>query len=102
MIDSTAFKLIWSTTLANTVQAKKRARQNEKHRQRNASRRSEMRTYLKRVVKAISEGNRELATTEYRLATSMVDRLANSGLIHKNKAARHKSRLNDHIRQLAS
>lgn len=88
--------------MANTVQAKKRARQNEKHRQRNASKRSEMRTFLKRVVKAIGDGNRDQAAAEYRLATSMVDRMVNSGLIHKNKAARHKSRLNAHIKAMAS
>lgn len=88
--------------MANTAQAKKRARQGEKRRQRNASQRSEMRTFLKRVVKAIGEGNRELATNEYRLAVSKVDHLANKGLIHKNKAARHKSRLNAHIKALAS
>lgn len=87
--------------MANTAQAKKRARQGEKRRQRNASQRSEMRTFLKRVVKAISEGNRELADTEYKLASSKVDHLANKGLIHKNKAARHKSRLNAHIKAMA-
>ncbi len=87
--------------MANTAQAKKRARQGEKRRQRNASKRSEMRTYLKRVIKAIGEGNRDLATTEYRLASSMVDKLATKGLIHKNKAARHKSRLNAHLKKMA-
>lgn len=88
--------------MANTAQAKKRARQGEKRRQRNASKRSEMRTYLKRVTKSITEGKKELAVQEFRLATSMVDRMANSGLIHKNKAARHKSRLNAHLKKLAS
>lgn len=87
--------------MANTAQAKKRARQAERRRQHNASQRSEMRTFLKRVVKAIREGNRELATQEYQLATSIVDRFANNGLIHKNKAARHKSRLNAHIKAMA-
>lgn len=86
--------------MANTAQAKKRARQAEKHRQRNASKRSEMRTYLKRVTKAISDGNRTLASTEYALASAMVDKLATSGLIHKNKAARHKSRLNARIKKI--
>lgn len=88
--------------MANTAQAKKRARQNEKTRASNASKRSEMRTYLKRVRKAVSEGNQELAQTEYRLASSIVDRMATKGLIHKNKAARHKSRLNLHLKKLAS
>lgn len=98
---SIVFELIMGVwTLANTAQAKKRARQNEKRRQHNASRRSEMRTYIKRVFKAVSEKNHELAATEYRLASSMVDRMAAKGLIHKNKAARHKSRLNSHIKKL--
>jgi small subunit ribosomal protein S20 len=88
--------------LANSAQAKKRARQSEKRRQHNVSRRSSMRTYLKRVLKAIAEGNRALATTEYQLATSILDKMATAGLIHKNKAARHKSRLNAHIKAMAA
>ncbi len=88
--------------MANSAQAKKRARQAEKNRQHNVSRRSNMRTHIKRVLKAIQDGNRELATTEYRLATSILDKMATAGLIHKNKAARHKSRLNSHIKALAA
>lgn len=88
--------------MANTVQAKKRVRQNEKARQHNASRRSEMRTYLKDVVKAIGEKNLALAKEQYQKATSMVDHMATQGLIHKNKAARHKSRLNAQIKLLAT
>jgi small subunit ribosomal protein S20 len=60
-----------------------------------------MRTYLKRVVKAVAEGKKTVATTEYRLMASAVDQLANKGLIHKNKAARHKSRLAAHIKTLS-
>lgn len=88
--------------MANTPQAKKRARQGEKRRQQNASQRSTMRTYLKRVVKAIAEKKIELASAEYRLMCSKVDSMVSKGLIHKNKAARHKSRLNAHIKALAS
>ena len=88
--------------MANTPQAKKRARQNDKTRAQNASQRSTMRTYLKRVIKAIAEGKSELALTEYRLMSSMVDKMVNKGLIHKNKAARHKSRLTGHIKALAA
>lgn len=94
--------IIWRLTLANSAQAKKRARQAEKHRQHNVSRRSSMRTYLKRVLKAIADGNQVLALSEYRLATSVLDKMATSGLIHKNKAARHKSRLNGHIKAMAA
>ncbi len=84
--------------MANTAQAKKRARQAEAHRQNNASKRSEMRTYLKNVTKALEEGNKTLAASIYTKAVSAVDRLAGKGLIHKNKAARHKSRLNARIK----
>jgi len=86
--------------LANTAQAKKRARQAEKHRQRNASARSMMRTYIKKVVKAIDSGDRSGAEEAYRRAVPIIDRMARKGLIHKNKAARHKSRLNHSIRAL--
>lgn len=87
--------------MANTAQAKKRVRQNEKKRLHNASRRSEMRTHLKRVMKAVGKGDQTLAQTEHKLASSIVDKLATKGLIHKNKAARHKSRLNLHLKKLA-
>ena len=80
--------------MANTAQAKKRARQNEKRRQSNASNRSNMRTYLKRTTKAASEKKAEVAQTEYQAMTAIVDKLVTKGLIHKNKAARLKSRLN--------
>jgi len=88
--------------LANTRQAKKRARQGEKRRQQNASQRSTMRTYIKRVIKTAAEGKAEAAQAEYRLMTSMVDRLVTKGLIHKNKAARHKSRLNARIKAITA
>jgi small subunit ribosomal protein S20 len=93
--------LFGALTLANTLQAKKRARQNDKQRKQNASQRSTMRTYLKRVVKAITQGKHEPALAEYRLMTAMVDKMVSKGLIHKNKAARHKSRLSAHIKTLA-
>lgn len=86
--------------MANSAQAKKRARQAEGNRVMNGSMRSEMRTYLKQVAKAIQEGNKALASTLYLKAASTVDRLVGKGIIHKNKAARHKSRLNAHIKEL--
>jgi small subunit ribosomal protein S20 len=91
----------WRCTLANTAQAKKRARQAEDRRGHNASMRSEMRTYLKKVTKSVEEGNSTIAKTVYQKATSLVDRLAGKGLIHANKAARHKSRLNAKLKALA-
>ncbi|HHW78877.1 MAG TPA: 30S ribosomal protein S20 [Xanthomonadaceae bacterium] len=86
--------------MANTAQAKKRARQAEKHRQHNASMRSMLRTYIKRVLKAIETGDKTKAESEYRTAVPVIDRMARKGLIHANKAARHKSRLTHHIRDM--
>ncbi len=87
--------------MANSPQARKRARQAEKRRKHNASRRSMMRTYIKKVVKAIKSGDREAAVAAYQAAVPIIDRMANKGLIHKNKAARHKSRLNAHIKAMS-
>ena len=86
--------------MANSKQAKKRAIQSEKNRQHNASRRSMMRTLLKKVLSAIESGNKEVATAEFAAATPILDRYASKGLIHKNKAARSKSRLNAAIKAL--
>ena len=87
--------------MANTVQAKKRARQAEKHRQHNASFRSMVRTAIKRVVAAIETGDKDQAQAAYTAAVPVIDRKADKGIIHKNKAARHKSRLNAQIKELA-
>lgn len=86
--------------MANSPQAKKRARQAEDHRQRNASQRSAMRTRIKAVRKAILAGDKEQATTAFQAAVPLMDRLARKGLIHKNTAARSKSRLNTAIRTM--
>jgi small subunit ribosomal protein S20 len=93
--------MFWRSILANSKQAKKRARQSEDRRQQNASQRSTMRTHLKRATKVIAEGKVEQAAIEYRVVTSAVDRMAAKGLIHKNKAARHKSRLAAKLKALA-
>ena len=58
------------------------------------------RTYLKKVLAAVSAGNKEEATTAYKNAVSVIDKTSNKGLIHKNKAARYKSRLNSRIRAM--
>ena len=86
--------------MANSAQAIKRARQAEKRRQRNASQRSNMRTSIKKVIAAINAGDREAASQAYAAAVPAIDSAASKGLIHANKAARHKSRLNQHIRSL--
>lgn len=83
--------------MANSAQARKRARQAEKHRQRNASQRSMMRTQVKRVIKEIGAGNKDAAAAAYKAAVPVLDHMARKGLIHKNKAARYKSRLNAQI-----
>jgi small subunit ribosomal protein S20 len=86
--------------LANTAQATKRAKQAENNRQRNASQRSKVRTAIKKVVAAIEAGDADAAREAYKGAVPLIDRMAGKGLIHANKAARHKSRLNQHIRSL--
>lgn len=86
--------------MANTAQAKKRARQAEKRRQHNASRRSAMRTSIKKVLKAIAGGDKAAAEQAFQAAVPVIDRTARKGLIHPNKAARHKSRLSQHIHAL--
>ncbi|OED39215.1 30S ribosomal protein S20 [Chromatiales bacterium (ex Bugula neritina AB1)] len=86
--------------MANSPQAKKRARQAENHRARNAGMRSMMRTHVKKVVYAIEAGDKEAAQSAYQAAVPVLDSMARKGLVHKNKAARHKSRLNQQIRAL--
>ncbi len=86
--------------MANTAQARKRARQAENHRQLNASQRSNMRTSIKKVLNTIQTGDREAAKKAYDEAVPVIDKAAGKGLIHANKAARHKSRMNRHIRSL--
>ncbi|MFM7274717.1 MAG: 30S ribosomal protein S20 [Gammaproteobacteria bacterium] len=87
--------------MANTVQAKKRARTAEKNRQHNASFRSMVRTAIKRVVAAIETKDAEKARAAYTAAVPVIDRMADKGIIHKNKAARHKSRLSAQIKALS-
>ena len=86
--------------MANSAQARKRARQAEVRRQRNAGQRSMLRTYIKNVVKAIEAGDAAAAQAAYTKAVPVIDKSAGKGLIHKNKAARHKSRLSQHLRAL--
>jgi small subunit ribosomal protein S20 len=88
--------------LANSPQAKKRARQAEKRRTHNASLRSLVRTKIKNVVAAIGSGDVEQAKAAYDSAVPVIDRMADKGIIHKNKAARHKSRLNSQVKALAA
>lgn len=88
--------------MANSPQAKKRARQNEQARQHNAGLRSMVRTYIKKVNAALEAADFEAAKTAYAAAVPVIDRMADKGIIHKNKAARHKSRLNAQVKALAA
>lgn len=88
--------------MANTPQAKKRARQNEKARIHNASLKSMARTYIKNVIKAVESGDAEAAKAAYTAAVPVIDRVADKGIFHKNKAARHKSRLNAQVKALSA
>ncbi len=86
--------------MANIKSAKKRAITSEKRRKHNASRRSMMRTLFKKTLAAIEAGDKETATAAFAAVTPVLDRYATKGLIHKNKAARHKSRLAAKIKAL--
>lgn len=86
--------------MANSAQARKRARQAEKRRQHNASLRSTLRTAIKKVVYAIDAGEKDKASEAYKAAVPMIDSMANKNIITANKAARHKSRLNSRIRAI--
>ena len=88
--------------MANSPQARKRARQNDKRREHNASLRSFVRTKIKQVIAALDAGNSDEARAAYDSAVPVIDRMANRGIIKKNKAARHKSRLNARVKGLAS
>ncbi len=88
--------------MANIKQSIKRARQSEKHRIVNKWQVTRMNTFIKKVLAAITDKNVNEAQAAYREATSVIDKMVTKGHIHKNKAARHKSRLNKKIVALAS
>ena len=88
--------------MANSAQARKRARQAVKQRAHNASLRSTLRTAVKRVQKAIVAGDKAAAQIVFQQSVSEIDSIADKKIIHKNKAARHKSRLSAQIKALAA
>jgi small subunit ribosomal protein S20 len=88
--------------VANSPQAKKRARQNETARKHNSSLRSMVRTSIKKVLAAIDAGDATEANAAYKAAVPVIDRMADKGILHKNKAARHKSRLNAQVKAIAA
>jgi small subunit ribosomal protein S20 len=87
--------------MANIDSAKKRARQSEVRRVHNASLRSRMRTAVKRVRNAIAEGDKAAAQRALGLAASELDSSAGKGIVHKNMAARNKSRLSAAVKAMA-
>jgi small subunit ribosomal protein S20 len=88
--------------VANSPQAKKRARQTEKRRTQNNGQRSLVRTVIKKVITAVDAGDAEKARAAYNSAVPVIDRMADKGILHKNKASRHKSRLNSHVKALSA
>lgn len=86
--------------MANTAQAKKRAHQAETHRARNATQRSMLRSAIKAVRLAVDKKDKDTAQRAYREATSVIDRMAHKGILHKNAAARYKSSLNTRVKSL--
>jgi small subunit ribosomal protein S20 len=87
--------------MANNRQSKKRIRQSEKHRKHNASLRSMLRTFIKKVYNSIEAKDLQLARINLRAAIPIIDRIASKGLIHKNKAARHKSSLELSVKNIS-
>jgi small subunit ribosomal protein S20 len=90
------------TTVANIKSAEKRARQTIKRRERNVAGRSKLRTAIKGVVNAVEAGDKDLATAKLKAAGPIIDSAVNKGLIHRNKAARHKSSLNTRVKELSA
>ena len=87
--------------MANSAQAKKRARQAEATRQRNASQKSELRTAVKKVRKAIAAGDKAAAAKTFQESQAVMDSIADKRIVHKNMVSRTKSRLASAIKALA-
>ena len=88
--------------MANIKSSKKRAKQAVVRNQRNASQRSQLRTAVKKVIKALDANDAAGAQEAFKSAQPLLDRFGARGLIHRNKAARHKSRLSARIKALQS
>jgi len=88
--------------VANIKSAQKRARQATKSRLHNMGLRSRMRTHIKAVIAAVQKGDRDGAQAAYKAAVPVIDSMINKGIVNKNKAARHKSRLNRMLKSLAA
>jgi small subunit ribosomal protein S20 len=87
--------------MANTKSAEKRAREAIERRARNVAHRSKVRSAVRKVVTAIRAGNKQDAQSALREASPVIDAMARKGIIHRNKASRHKSRLASQIKAMA-
>ena len=83
--------------MANTAQARKRARQSLVRRERNVALKSKLRTFVKNVVKAIEAGDKNLAGENYKIAVPVIDSGVSKGIIHKNTASRKLSRMSSSL-----
>ncbi len=88
--------------MANIKSAKKRAKQTVVRNARNSAQRSQLRTAVKKVLKALDANDAAGAQEAFNVAQPILDRFSSRGLIHKNKAARHKSRLSAQIKAMAA
>ncbi len=88
--------------MANTKQAAKRAKKSTKQRAANVSLRTTLRSAIKKVQKAIAGGDRAAAAAALKSEQAMIDAIAGKRIIHRNKAARHKSRLAAQIKALGA
>jgi small subunit ribosomal protein S20 len=88
-------------SMANSAQARKRARQTEVTRKRNATMKSTLRTAVKNVKKAIIAGDKALAAKTLQISQGIIDRVADKKIVHKNLASRTKSRLSQAIKAMA-
>lgn len=88
--------------MANTASARKRIRQSERRRARNAARKSRMRTFVKKVETAIAAGDKEAAQAALRAAQPELQRAATKGVVHKNLVARKMSRLSARVKAIAA
>jgi small subunit ribosomal protein S20 len=88
--------------VANIKSAEKRARQTIKRRAHNMAARSKLRTAIKSVTNAVSAGNKEEAAANLKAAGPVIDSAVNKGIIHRNKASRHKSHLNARVKEMSA
>jgi small subunit ribosomal protein S20 len=88
--------------VANIKSARKRARQAEKTRLHKMGLRAKLRTHVKNVIKAVDKGDKAAAADAYKAAVPVIDSMINKGIVNKNKAARHKSRLNKMVKAMAA